>query len=113
MLPAGTRCPASAAASGNSRSDRSKPCMTKPSQMPQHPPMGGHAFFSSLLGGEALDLAHLVGRVERRDLVGLRQRRVVKDGVDQVVDGAAAAHHRLADVHKLGGPGAEYVHAEQ
>src|SRR6185312_16575675 len=28
MLPAGTRCPASAAASSNCRSARSKPCMT-------------------------------------------------------------------------------------
>ena len=51
--------------------------------------------------------------VEGGDLVGLGQRRVVEDGVDQVVDGAAAAHHGLADVDEFGGAGAEDVHAEQ
>src|SRR5215472_6094846 len=36
MLPAGTRCPASAAASKNCRSARSKPCMRKSSQAIEH-----------------------------------------------------------------------------
>jgi hypothetical protein len=36
-----------------------------------------------------------------------------RDGVDQVVDGAAAAHHGLADVHQFRRAGAEDVHAEQ
>ena len=50
---------------------------------------------------------NLVGRVQRRDLVALGQRRVVEDRVDEVVDGAAAAHHRLADVDQLGRAGAD------
>src|SRR5262249_15191026 len=62
--------------------------------------------------GHAGDLAHLVGRVQGGHLVGLGQRRVVEHGVDQVVHGAATAHHGLADMHKLGRPGAEDVHAE-
>ena len=45
-------------------------------------------------GGEALDRAQPVHRVERGDLVGLGQRRVVEDRVDEVVDGAAAAPSR-------------------
>jgi hypothetical protein len=36
-----------------------------------------------------------------------------RDGVDQVVDGAAAAHHGLADVHQFRRAGAGDVHAEQ
>src|ERR1039457_5154137 len=63
--------------------------------------------------GETGDLAHLVHRVQRGDLVRLGQGRVVEHGVDEVVDGAAAAHHGLADVDELGGAGAEHVDAEQ
>ena len=37
MLPAGIRCPASAAASSNSPPARPKPCMTKSSQMLEQP----------------------------------------------------------------------------
>src|SRR5579859_6783047 len=59
------------------------------------------------------DLAHLVHGVQGGDLVRLGQGRVVEHRVDQVVDGAAAAHDGLADVDELGGPGAEHVHAEQ
>ena len=36
MLPAGTRCPASAAASKSSRSARSKPCIRQSSQVIEH-----------------------------------------------------------------------------
>src|ERR1035438_7114313 len=65
------------------------------------------------LVGETSDLAHLIGRVQRGDLIRLRERRVVEDGVDQVVDSTSAAHHGLADVHQLGRPGPEHMHAEQ
>ena len=51
--------------------------------------------------GEAGDLAHLVHRVQGGELVGLGQGRVAEDGVDQVVDGAAAAHDDLV-VYALG-----------
>ena len=45
----------------------------------------------------------LVETVERRRLVALRQRRVVEDRVDEVVDRAAQREHRLADVNQLRG----------
>ncbi len=61
---------------------------------------------------EAGDLAHLVHGVQGGDLVGLGQGGVVEHRVDQVVDGAAAAHHGLADVNDLRGAGAEDVNAE-
>ena len=57
--------------------------------------------------------AQLVHRVERGHLVRLGERRVVEDRVDEVVDRPAEPHHRLADVHELGGAGAERVHAQQ
>ena len=54
-----------------------------------------------------------VHHVQCGDLVRLRQGRVVEHRVDQVVDGAVAAHDRLADVDQLGGLWAEDVHPEQ
>ena len=65
------------------------------------------------LADQALDRAHLVGGVERGDLVGLGEGRVVEHRVDQMVDGAAARHDRLPDVHELGGVRPEDVDAEQ
>ena len=55
MLPAGTRCPASAAASSNSPPARSKPCMTESSQILEHRPSTPNerpGLFSRLLGDE-------------------------------------------------------------
>ena len=54
----------------------------------------------------------LVHHIEGGDLVGLGEGRVVEDGVDQVLHGPTAAHHGLADVHQLGGGGAEDVDAQ-
>ncbi len=54
-------------------------------------------------GSELVERAQLVHHVQRGDLVGLRERRVVEDRVHQVFDGAAAAHDGLTDVHHLGG----------
>ena len=51
--------------------------------------------------------------VERRHLVALGERGIVEDGVEEVVEAAAEAEHRLADVDQLGGAGADDVHAEQ
>ncbi|MCO5546658.1 hypothetical protein L7F22_000092 [Adiantum nelumboides] len=62
---------------------------------------------------DRLQRTDLVRGVQRGDLVGLRQRRVVQDGVDEVVHGPATAHDRLPDVHEVGGVRAEHVHAEQ
>ena len=64
------------------------------------------------LGAEPGDGPQLVGHVQRGHLVRLGQGRVVEHGVHQVVDGAAAAHDGLADVHQFGGVGAEDVDAE-
>ena len=54
-----------------------------------------------------------VHRVERGDLVGLGERRVVEDGGDEEVDRRVAAHHGLPDVDEVGGARADHVHAEQ
>ena len=54
-----------------------------------------------------------VGGVERRHLVGLRERRVVEDGRDEEVDRRGSAHHGLADVDELGRARADHVHPEQ
>ncbi len=78
---------------------------------PPRPVMGWRGLFRSV--PELLDGSQLVRRVQRGDLVGLGECRVVQHGVDEVVDGAAAAHHRLPDVDQLGGVAAEDVHAEQ
>ena len=50
--------------------------------------------------------------VERRGLVALGERRVVEDGVHEVVHRAAERHDRLADVQQLAGALADDVHAE-
>src|SRR5262249_1695480 len=51
----------------------------------------------------------IVGRV----LEDLAQRRVVEDGLDEVVDAPAEGHDRLAGVHELGRALADDVDAEQ
>src|ERR1700674_1753976 len=55
----------------------------------------------------------LVVTVERRDLVALREGRVVEDVVDEVVDRAAEGENGLADVHELRGGRADDVHGEK
>ena len=57
--------------------------------------------------------ADAVGGVQRGDLVGLRERRVVEDRGDEEVESARSLrHHRLPDVDQLGRAGADHVHAE-
>ena len=51
--------------------------------------------------GGPRDPANLVGRVEGGDLAGLRHGRVAEHGVDKGINGAAAAHYRLAGADKL------------
>src|SRR6267154_1797276 len=55
----------------------------------------------------------LVVPVERGHLVALGEGRVVEDVVDEVVDQAVVRHDRLADVHQLGGAGADDMHPEK
>src|SRR5260370_53610 len=57
--------------------------------------------------------AQLVHPGARGGLVGLGERRVVEAGAGRFFARAGAARRRLADVHHLGGTGAEDVHAEQ
>src|SRR5262249_46009066 len=68
---------------------------------------------SRLEVGEAGDARHFVHGGEAGALVGLRQGRVVEDRVDEIVDGAAASHDGLPDVHEFRGAGAEDVDAQQ
>src|SRR5881394_3474544 len=68
---------------------------------------------SGRLVAEHLERTDLVRRVEGGHLVRLGERRVVEHGVDEVVDGTAAAHDRLPDVHEVRGAGAEDVHAQK
>ena len=64
--------------------------------------------------GRGLHAADAVGGVQRGDLVGLRERRVVEHRGDEEVQAARAlGHHRLADVDQLRRGGADHVHAEQ
>src|SRR2546422_3831774 len=63
-----------------------------------------------ILDGSA---AELVGGVERRDLVALRQRRVVEDRLEEVVDPAPQGQHRLADMDQLRRAAPDDVDAEE
>src|SRR5581483_2849685 len=60
--------------------------------------------------GERVDL---VRGVEGSDLVGGRERRVVEDRVDEVVDGSVVEEDALAEVDELGGARAEHVRREE
>src|SRR2546426_11515587 len=51
--------------------------------------------------------------VQRGHLVGFRERRVVEDVVDEVVDRPAEGEYGLADVHELGGLLPDEVHATE
>ena len=51
--------------------------------------------------------------VERRSFIALGERRVVEDGVDEVIDGAAKDHDRLADVDQFAGAFADDVDADK
>ena len=50
---------------------------------------------------------------KRRDLVGLRQGRIVEGILDEIIQRAVQVEHRLADMHQLGRALADDVHAEQ
>src|SRR5260221_7494067 len=100
MLPAGTRCPASAAASSNSPPARSKPCMTESSQVPEQPAKHANerpGLFSRLLEGRAAQVERDVGeagRLGREFLDG--PAAFLGDAVDdreRLEQGDAAARH--------------------
>jgi hypothetical protein len=63
-------------------------------------------------GAELAECAHLVHHIQRGDFVGLRERRVVEHRIHQILDGAATAHYRLADVYEFGCVGAEDVYPQ-
>src|SRR5437773_11555744 len=66
----------------------------------------------ALAGGHALQRVQLVLGIEGSDLVGLGQRRVVEHRVQEVIERAVVAHHRLADVHDLGCARPQNVHTQ-
>src|SRR5690242_14994310 len=55
----------------------------------------------------------LIGRVEGRDLVALRQGRIIEDRIEEIVEPGPQAEHGLPDVEQLGGAGADDVDPEQ
>src|SRR5438094_3599397 len=57
--------------------------------------------------------AQLVRGVERGDLVALRERRIVEDRLEKVVEPAAEPQDGLADVDQLGRARAQAVHGQQ
>src|SRR5256885_6784766 len=59
-----------------------------------------------------LEARQLVQAVERGGLVTLRQRRIVEDGIDKVLDRGAQDHNRLADVEQFACPLANDVNAQ-
>src|SRR3989442_7540204 len=64
------------------------------------------------MGGSG-SAAKLVGSVERRDFVALRQRRIVENRLEKIVEAAAEAEDGLADVHELGRAGPQAVDREE
>jgi hypothetical protein len=57
--------------------------------------------------------AEPVDPIERRGLVALRQRGVVEDRIDEVVNLATESQDGLPDVHELGGLGADDMNAQR
>src|SRR5215813_14492371 len=58
-------------------------------------------------------VSQLIQSIQRRDLVGLGERRVVEHRVPEVLDRRARVHNRLSDVNELRRPLADDVDAEQ
>src|SRR6185437_8095957 len=59
-----------------------------------------------------VQLSDAVQPIEGRHFVALRQRRIVKDRLDEVIQFAAKHHHRLADMQQLACTFADDVHAK-
>src|SRR5437763_1560234 len=53
------------------------------------------------------EMPQLVAAVEGGDFIALRQRRIIEDGVDEIVDRRLEGDRHLADVDQLGGAGAD------
>src|SRR5215471_20410269 len=74
--------------------------------------VGVFAAFSAATALRRL-LRQLVRGVQRRDLVALRQRWIVEDGPQEIVEAPAEGEHGLADVNELGGTRPDGVHTQQ
>src|SRR3984885_12315662 len=59
-----------------------------------------------------LPVRQLVEAVEGRGLVALGQRRIVENGIDEILHTAAKNHNCLADVKQLGSAFTDDVHAQ-
>src|ERR1043166_4274984 len=64
-------------------------------------------------GSSPLESGQLVQAVERRGFVALRQRRVVENRLDEIVDRSLKDQHRLADVQQFARAVSNNVYAEQ
>src|SRR5262247_1016284 len=58
-------------------------------------------------------VSQLIQSIQRRDLVGFGERRIVEHGVSEVLDRRARVHNRLSDMNELRRPLADDVDAEQ
>src|SRR5262245_19593286 len=58
-------------------------------------------------------VSQLIQSIQRRDLVGFGERRIVEHRVPEVLDRRARVHNRLSDMNELGRPLADDVDAEQ
>src|SRR6266852_1269731 len=63
--------------------------------------------------GHSCCLPQFVKTVEGGGLVAFRQRRVVEDGVREILDGALKREISLPDVEQLGRASSDDVHAQQ
>jgi hypothetical protein len=63
--------------------------------------------------GEGSVAGHAVVSVERGDLVGFGERRIVEGVLDEIVERAAEVEHGLADMDELGRAFADDMDAEQ
>src|SRR5215813_4772770 len=71
------------------------------------------SFCSSFFEQRGRSVSQLIQSIQRRDLVGLGERRVVEHRVPEVLDRRASVHNRLSDVNELRRPLADDVNAEQ
>src|ERR1039457_1110542 len=59
------------------------------------------------------DTLEFIQTVESRDLIGLRERRIVKHRVAEIFDGRAHGQYCLSNVHNLGGAVPDNMYAQQ
>jgi hypothetical protein len=69
-------------------------------------------WFRTWCGGCSNRRSEFIQPVERGHFISLCQRGVVEYGIAKIFDGRAHGQHGLSDVHDLGGPVTDNVHAQ-